>query len=193
MSAVAALRAAACGSRAAPFKYVGDTADLPEVCDLRTVVDLAMSDEALQGGAAAGLDTSAAMLRAESGNLDATLHALVTRLSSIPGLEITVSRRHGTLRRLIGDLPYVNDLHRSSDPVESIQVAVGPSTYRLHSRGGAIECDREITSIERGPVREAMPFPAWATTLFEDISQQNFANHESMVALRHLVEQDRVQ
>jgi hypothetical protein len=176
---------------AATFKYVSDMADLREVCDLRRVVDLAMSDE-LQGGAAAGLDSSAAMLRAESGNLDATLHALVTRLSSVPGLEMTVSRRHGTLRRLIGDIPYINDLHRSSDPVESIQVAVGPCTYRLHNRGGAIECARELTSIERGPVREAMPFPEWATTLFEDISQQNFANHESMVALRHLVEQDRV-
>ena len=65
--------------------------------------------------AGASLDSSAAMVRAESDQLDATLHALVRRLSSVPGLMMTVSHRHGRLRRLIGDLPYINDLNRWSD------------------------------------------------------------------------------
>lgn len=141
----------------------------------------------------AGLDSSSAMVRAESAQLKATLSALVTRLSSVPGLELTVSRRHGRLRRLIGDLPYVNDLHRSSDPIDRLVVSVARHTYSLHAHEDSIVCTRELDSIERGPVKERLTFSAWALALFDDISQQNFANHESLVALRHLVERDQVQ
>jgi hypothetical protein len=152
-----------------------------------------MTDEDVRTSTGAGLDFSSAMVRAESDHVDATLHALVKRLSSVPGLTMTVSYRHGKLRRLIGDLPYINDLHRRTDPVHKIVVAVGPCSYWLNSDHGSIKCGREITSVERGQVKEELSFSVWATTLFDEIAQQNFVNHESMAALRHLVEQDRVE
>lgn len=152
-----------------------------------------MSGEDARSNAATGLAVSSAMVRAESDHLDATLSALVTRLSSVPGLQLAVSRRQGRLRRLIGDLPYVNDLHRSTDPVREVVVVVGPCSYWLHSEHGAIRCGTEVTSLERGLVKEELPFSAWATALFDEIARQNLVNHDSLVALRHLVEQDRVQ
>jgi hypothetical protein len=151
-----------------------------------------MSDEDAAMDTGASLDASSAMVRAESDQLDATLHALVRRLSSVPGLTMSVSYRHGRLRRLIGDLPYINDLHRWTDPIDKVQVAVGPSTYWLQSEGGSIRCGREVTSLERGAQKAELSFPVWANALFDEIARQNFVNHESMVALRHLVEQDRV-
>jgi hypothetical protein len=151
-----------------------------------------MGDEDAPMDTGASLDASSAMVRAESDHLDATLHALVRRLSSVPGLTMTVSHRHGRLRRLIGDLPYINDLHRWADPIDKVNVAVGPSTYWLQSEDGSIRCGKELTSVERGVEKEELSFPVWASALFDEIARQNFVNHESMVALRHLVEQDRV-
>jgi hypothetical protein len=151
-----------------------------------------MTDEDIPTITPASLDSSSAMVRAESDHLDATLHALVRRLSSVPGLTMTVSHRHGRLRRLIGDLPYINDLHRWSDPIDKVDVVIGPSTYWLESDRGSIRCGRQLTSVERGEAKEELSFPAWANALFDEIARQNFVNHESMVALRHLVEQDRV-
>ena len=97
----------------------------------------------------AELESSSALVRSESDHLDATLHALVGRLSSVPGLRLNVTYRHGRLRRLIGDLPYINDLHRSSDPVQDIVVELGPDSYWLHSERASIRCGREVTSLER--------------------------------------------
>ncbi len=152
-----------------------------------------MSDEDLRTEIGAGLDFSSAMVRAESGHLDATLHALIDKLSSVPGLNVGVFYRHGKLRRLIGDLPYINDLHRRTDPIDKIVVGVGPSSYWLHSQHGSIQCGRESASIEPGQIKEDLSFSAWATALFDEIAEQNFVNHDSMMALRHLVERDRVE
>lgn len=161
---------------------------------MRRAEDVAMSNEDVRTNTGAGLDFSSAMVRGESRHLDATLHALVRRLSSVPGLKMAVSYRHGKLRRLLGDLPYINDLHRQTDPVHTIVVVVGPCSYWLRSEDGSIKCGREITSIVPPQVKEEeLSFPVWATTLFDDIAQQNFVNHDSMLALRHLVEQDRVE
>jgi hypothetical protein len=154
--------------------------------------DVAASGESLGTTPGAGLDLSAAMVRAESGHLDATLHALVNRLSSVPGLRMRVSQRHGRLRRLIGDLPYINDLHRRSDPIQEIVVVVDPNSYWLHADHGSITCGRDFSSTELGEVKEELSFSAWATALFDQIAQQNLVNHDSILALRHLVEQDRV-
>jgi len=132
------------------------------------------------------------MVRAECGHLDATLRALVKRLCAVPGLEVAVSHRRRRLRRLIGDLPYVNELHRSTDPVREIVVAVGRCSYWIHSDMCSITCGREVTSAARARLNEELPFSVWAATLFDEIAQQNLVNHDSMVALRCLVEQDRV-
>jgi hypothetical protein len=150
-----------------------------------------MTDKDAPANAGAELDSSAAMVRAESDHLDATLRGLVIRLSTVPGLKLTVSYRQGKLRRLIGDLPYVNDLNRKTGEVEEIVVEVGSCSYLLRSGHGRIECRRELTG-EREPTTEELSFSDWATMLFDAIARQNLVNHESMVALRHLVEQDRV-
>ncbi len=134
------------------------------------------------------LDATSAMVRAESEHLDATLHVLVQRLSSVPGLKITDSHRHGWFRRLLGDLPYINDPHRERDPVQKIAIALGPSTYWLHSRKDSIRCGVDIASAERPPARQELTFAVWATKLFDEIAQENLVNHESLAALRQLVE-----
>ena len=184
------------------FKFAREMTDYHQACKgPKGSEDVAMTDEDVRTNAGVQLDSSSAMVRAESEYLDATLHALVARLSSVPGLKIAVSpglktavsRRHGRLRRLIGDLPYINDLHRRTDPVHKIVVEVGPCTHWLHSDYGSIKCGRELTSIERGQVKEELSFTVWATELFDEIARQNLVNHESIVALRHLVEQDGAQ
>jgi hypothetical protein len=137
----------------------------------------------------AGLDSSSAMLRAEADHLEATLAALVTRLSSVPGLDMTVSYRHGALRRFFGDLPYINDLNRQTGPIQRIEIIVGPDSYWLQSESGFIRCGRDASSAQG---TEALTFSVWAKTLFDEIARQNLVNHDSLVALRHLVEHDRV-
>jgi hypothetical protein len=141
-------------------------------------------------GGAADLDTTAAMVRAESDHLDSTLRALVTRLSSVPGLNLTVSYHHGRVRRLLGDLPYVNDLNRQTGPIHKIVVAVGEHSYWLQAEGGSLSCGREPGSAEAGQMDEQLTFTIWAKALFDDIARQNLVNHDSMVALRRLVEHD---
>jgi hypothetical protein len=150
-----------------------------------------MIDEDAPPSSIAGVDSSSAMVRSESDHLDATLRALIRRLSSVPGLKMVVTYRHGRLRRLIGDLPYVNDLHRRTDPIHKLVVTIDACSYWLQSEPGAIRCGREVAAIEPGQSREELSFSDWAGALFDAIAQQNFVNHESMVALRNLVEQDR--
>ena len=141
--------------------------------------------------APAEFDASAAMVRAESAELPAMVHALVQRLSSVPGLELGVVRRHGTLRRLLGDLPYLNGLHRRSDPVERIDVAVGDCSYWLIAERSAVRCGRRGGSPEHRDREEQLSFEAWASSLFDAIAAQNSVNLESVAALRRLVERDR--
>jgi hypothetical protein len=148
--------------------------------------------DAQRTGIAAVLDSTSAMVRAESDHLDATLHALVNRLSSVPALSMQVSHRHGRLRRLIGDLPYINDLHRRTDPIEKIVVNVGGCVYWLHTQGGSMSCGKDSGTFERPSGSEQLSFSDWAAALFDDIAHQNLVNHDSLLALRQLVEQDRV-
>jgi hypothetical protein len=141
---------------------------------------------------ASGLDTSAALVRAEAEHLDATLHALVTRMGSVPGLRIRVTYRQGWLRRFLGDLPYINDANRRSGPIEAITVLTGGHAYWLHREGNVFRCGRSAIPPQTEPADQELPFSEWATALFEQIAQQNLINHDSLVALRQLVEHDRV-
>lgn len=152
----------------------------------------AATPDAQRTGIAAVLDSTAAMVRAESDHLDATLHALVNRLSSVPALSMQVFHRHGRLRRLIGDLPYINDLHRRTDPIEKLVISVGGRAYWLHAQGGSMSCGRNSGAFEQPGGAEELSFSEWATALFDDIARQNLVNHGSLLALRELVEQDRV-
>jgi hypothetical protein len=147
---------------------------------------------ATDAAGASGFHTSAAMVRAESANLDATLNALVTRLSGVPGIRVKASPRRGTLRKLIGDIPYIGELGTRSAHVHEVSVSVGPNHYWLHARDGSITCGRSDGSGDEGLRDEELTFALWATALFDDIEQHNLINHDAMAALRRLVEQDRV-
>jgi hypothetical protein len=140
------------------------------------------------------LHASAARLRAESEHLDAMLQALVGRLSSIPGLRMTVSYRHGRIRRLIGDLPYVNDLHPRTGPIHKIAVSVAARSYWLLTESTSIRCGREdLPCVDPVSGGEELSFSSWASALFQDITEQNLINHESTVALRDLIERDTLE
>jgi hypothetical protein len=150
---------------------------------------MTIDDRSTPTDAGASLDHSSVMLRTESDYLPTTLRALVARLDSVPSLNVRVAYRHGRIRRLIGDLPYINDLHRRSDPIASILVTVGPHSYWLQSDQGSIRCGR--SQLHRGEAGDALPFSAWTEALFEAIAEQNLVNHDSMAALRQLIEQDQ--
>jgi hypothetical protein len=143
------------------------------------------------GAQAQDFHASSAMVRAEASDLDATLNALVTRLQSVPGLEVKVSPRPGMLRKLIGDLPYFHELGTKSAHVHEVLVSLGPTSYWLHATHGAITCGRSNGAGGKGQGDE-LTFTQWATALFDDIAQHNLVNHDAMAALRRLVEQDRL-
>jgi len=149
-----------------------------------TVKAALMTDDDSTGTVPADLETSAAWLRFDWEDVDALLHALVERLSSVPGLKIVVNYRNGRLRRLIGDIPYVNDLHRSSDPIRRMAVTVGVSEYWVESKDGALACGVDTLSLQKGPATEPLPFSGWADLLLREIVSQNHMSHESAVALR---------
>jgi hypothetical protein len=165
------------------LKSTGESADESGAAQRFTDGKLWMTDHDAPTDIGPSLDTSSAMLRAESDQLEATLHALVMRLSSVPSLKMVVSHRHGKLRRLIGDLPYINDLHRRTDPIEKVLVTLGDSSYWLHCDGQLISCGRDSAPLD---------FSVWASALFDGIARQNLVNHESLVALRQLVELDQL-
>jgi len=141
---------------------------------------------------ALGLDESSAMVRAEADHLDERLRALVQRLSFVPDLQMSVSHRHGRLRRFLGDLPYINDLNRPGGAIRKIVVAVGGNSYWLEARAGSITCGRHPISAQPGDTGERLTFSNWARALCSEIVGDNVANHDSLVALRQLVEHDRV-
>jgi len=153
-------------------------------------VDQSEAETGAGGEVMSGLDWSAALVRAEAAHLDATLRGFLTRLRSIPNLAIKVSYRHGRLRRLLGDLPYLNDLHRSTDPIEEILLEVGESGYWLRSRAGAIACGRDHRSGGLESDHQRLTFHDWAAALCGEIERENLLNHEALLALRRLVEQD---
>ncbi len=132
-------------------------------------------------------DASASALRAEAMDADALLHALVDRLDAVPGLAVTVTHRHGRLRRLIGDLPYVNDLHRRSDPIDRLVVTVESLDYWVASDDHTVRCGIDDRSRARGTEGDPLPFPEWSDRLFAAIVRQNNANAASLAALRALI------
>ncbi len=150
-----------------------------------------MTDDDSRGPVPADFDSSAALVRIDVEDLDALLHALVERLSSVPGLKIVVTYRNGRLRQLIGDIPYVNDLHRSSDPIRRMAVTVATSEYWVESTGGTLTCGIDTVTLQRLPTPDPLSFPVWADRLFHEVVRQNHISHESAVALRNLIEGER--
>jgi hypothetical protein len=146
----------------------------------------------MSGATVAAVDTDAALLRAESDHVQATVHALLSRLSAIPGLRVKVLYRHGRLRRLLGDLPYLNELHRSGDAIRRLEVSVEGACYWLECEPGLVHCGRDVENAEPSREREELTFASWANELFAEISHQSHVNHDAMFALRRLVEQGQL-
>ena len=94
--------------------------------------------------------------------------------------------------KLVGDLPYINDLNRRRGPVQAIVITLGAYSYWLRSDGGSIRCGRDVASPQPGLADEELTFSVWAKTLFDEIARRNVLNHDSLVALRQLLEHDRV-
>jgi len=150
-----------------------------------------MNDDHSGGTAPADLETSAAMLRFAVDDLDALLHALVERLGSVPGLKIEVDYGNGRVRRLIGDIPYLNDLHRTSDPINRMVVAIGVRSYWVESARGVLACGVDTRTAQWGLASNPLRFSAWADLLLGEIVSQNRVSHDSAEALRQLIEGDR--
>lgn len=138
------------------------------------------------------LDVSAASLRAETEHLDLLLHSLVDKLRAVPGLEPVITYRRSRLRRIVGDVPYVNDLHRKSSPIEAIRVTVGGSAFELSATTSSITC----SVVGRGPGTErgqvATSFSEWITQLMAAIDERNRLAADSLSALQDLIVYDRV-
>ncbi len=132
-------------------------------------------------------ELNAAALRSESATLDATLHGLLAKLSGVPGLSVVVTRRRPWWRRILGDLPYLEDLPRHRGPIEAITVSSGARDYRVLRTGASLRCTRERP--DTAP--EELPFGRWADALLADIEAENRTSHESLLALRALVEHER--
>jgi hypothetical protein len=148
----------------------------PQAVDKHGVTELAE--------AASAFELSSAELRSESGALDATLHGLLARLSGVPGLTVVVKRRRPWWRRILGDLPYVEDLPPRKGAIEAIAVSTVTHRYEL------VRTDASILSTRAdfdGPPRE-LTFSEWAAALLADIEADNRSSHESLLALRAFVE-----
>jgi hypothetical protein len=137
--------------------------------------------------AGSAFELNAAALRSENGTLDATLHGLLAKLSGVPGLSVVATRRRPWWRRLLGDLPYLDDLPRRRGPIEAITVSSGEGNYRLVRAGASVRCTRE----RPGTPAEELPFGRWADALLADIEVDNRTSHESLLALRALVDHER--
>jgi len=57
---------------------------------------------------------------------------------------------------------------------------------------GSITCGRDPIWAQPERVSELLSFSSWARALFDELASANVANHDSLVALRQLVEHDRV-
>lgn len=136
------------------------------------------------GGPGSDFELSSAALRSENEALDATLHGLVAKLSGVPGLTVSVKRRRPWWRRILGDLPYLEDMTPRSGPIEAITVSTAARRYELVRAGASIRATREPRD---GPSQE-LDFTQWAGALLADIEAENRTSHDSLLALRAFVE-----
>lgn len=138
------------------------------------------------------LDYGAAELRADAPSVDAMLHAFVERLSAIPGLAMKVVYRHARWRWIIGDIPFLNDLHRRADPVQDIAVTLGTTEYWLRATGGTIRCGTDSIVPGRGRTTGEMSFTRWAEAMFQALTEKTKVHQDSIAGLRDLIENNRL-
>jgi hypothetical protein len=152
-----------------------------------------VTDDAQGNPPAVNLDSAASSLQADAANLDFLLHSLADKLAAVPGLELKIKYRQSWLSRLVGDLPYVNDLHSKSGPIERLQVRIGPSTFWLDASRSSISCGTESSSATSGQVGHPQSFSEWIKGVIATIDQQSKVTQESLQALQDLIVSDRTE
>jgi hypothetical protein len=122
---------------------------------------------------------------------DAFVIALVERLSAVPGLPVVVGYQKGRIRKAVGDIPYVNDMHRSSDPIRSLKVTVGTTEYWVNPATGTLRCGIDTVTMTRGRTSDIVALAEWTDLLLEDVIRHNHLDPESGAALRNLIHGNR--
>ena len=122
---------------------------------------------------------------------DAFVYALADRLSAVPGVPVVVDHHKGRIRKAVGDLPYVNDLHRSSDPIRSLTVTVDTTEYWMRPTTGPLRCGIDTVTMKRGRTSEVVELDRWTDLLLDDVIRHNHLDPESGAALRTLIRGDR--
>jgi hypothetical protein len=138
-----------------------------------------------------GFDAASADLQANSGDLDILLHRLVEKLEAVPGLDTVVSYRQGRWRRLLGDLPYINDLHARSQPVSAIEVHAGAVEYLLDAGPSSVSCRIMKRSATGTVTTQPVTFSQWINELIATVGERSRAAWESIAALQSLIIYDR--
>jgi hypothetical protein len=142
-------------------------------------------------GARTGLDDAASSLRADAADLDHLLHVLVERLGSVPGVALKIRFRRSRWRRMLGDIPYVNDLDRTSSPIERVEVALGARRYLLNVTGPSFTCCVEQTGAGAG-AGATLGFSQWMQALTGDIGRQSDSIRDAVASLQQLLIYDRM-
>jgi hypothetical protein len=132
------------------------------------------------------------LFRRESVDHDGFIDALIERLSSVPGLQMVVKTHKGRVRRAIGDIPYLNDMHKPSDPIRSLTVTVGTSEYWVEPTSGTPWCGIDTVTLTRGRTSETFELAPWTDLLLEDVIRNKHLDPESAAALRSLIRGERV-
>jgi hypothetical protein len=132
------------------------------------------------------------VINRESVDYDGFVDALIERLSSVPGLQLVVNSHKGRVRKLIGDVPYLNDMHRSSDPIRTLRVTVETAEYWVEPSSGSPFCGIDTVTTARGRSSEIFELATWTDLLLEDVIRYKHLDPESAVALRNLVHGERV-
>ena len=122
---------------------------------------------------------------------EAFIYALAERLSAVPGLPVVVEYHKGRIRKVVGDIPYVNDMHRSSDPIRSLTVTVDTVEYWMKPTTGLLRCGIDTVTMMRGRTSEIVELAAWTDLLLEDVIRHSHLDPESGAALRSLIHGDR--
>lgn len=148
-------------------------------------------ETSIDAGPETSIETSTAMLRIEADDLDPLLRTLAERLEAVPGLPVQVTKRHGRLRGLVGDLPYVERLPRRNDRVVRIVVTVGDGRHWVAREGTSLRCGVDRKAAGQGTATAHQSVPEWVGELVAAIDRRNSAEREAIAALRHLVEGGR--
>jgi hypothetical protein len=122
---------------------------------------------------------------------DAVLHALADRLSSVPGLQVVIERPRSRVSRVVGDLPYANDQHRTTDPIRRMTITVGPVVYSVEATTGRPLCSVETVTVDQGSTSDYHELSEWTDLLVHDMARRRHLDPDATAALRSRIRGER--